>query len=401
MWIPPRVALCLLSVTAWVGTLPAQTFTFSKSETVLTFPCGPCEGFYFETLDLNGDGKTDLLINNLSTYAIYLGDGKGGFSSMPIFNSSLAGNPAHLPTFIDVNGDGNEDLVMAFSSFGNAGIGGTGGGFLVFLSDGYGNFTMTTSLGNMPAGNGWGDDPLIAADFNGDGKVDFAFLTDGGNGLNGYNTAGITVFLNRGNGKFEQQKTSWLQGDGHWVMVAGDFLGNGKQALAWTQLYQSLPRYPIQYTYGNGDGTFGAMHTYWTDAPPLGLASADLNGDRRTDLVIALDAQSPHLARIATLFAKPTGGFYWAHDVSCSTSPFGLHLIDLNHDGYLDAVYNQWEMRAGLPGGEWGYQQVVPGPTPPDGTIGLFAPLIKGGLPAFFSNSVSSQQINLQVNESK
>ena len=119
----------------------------------------------------------------------------------------------------------------------------TNGQFIVALGDGSGNFNTITSLFNMPAGNGSADDPLVASDFNGDGKVDFALLTSGGFDVYGnFQTAAITLFLNEGSGKFAQQKTIWLQGSGHWAMVSGDFKGDGKQDLAWTPGDQTQDR---------------------------------------------------------------------------------------------------------------------------------------------------------------
>ena len=400
-----RATLCLLFLTVCDVTLIAQTFTFSQPKSVLTFQ-PPSWGFNLQTLDVNGDGKTDLLINTGINYNIYLGDGKGGFASTPLSSAVFDPAPVHpSPTFIDVDGDGIDDLVLGFSSFMGDQFSETNGQFIVALGDGSGNFNTTTSLYNMPAGNGSADDPLVAADFNGDGKVDFALLTAGGFDVYGnFQTAAITLFLNQGSGKFAQQKTIWLQGSGHWAMVSGDFKGDGKQGLAWTQVQSNAgPPYPIHYLYGNGDGTFGAMHTYWTDTAAVALASGDLNGDHKTDLVVSLMPGGAHVWRIATLLAKQTSGFYWAQGVSSSSSTDGLELVDLNNDGHLDAIYQQVYMRAGLADDSWGPQQVVPGQTPPQSS-GHFAPLVKGGLPAVFTTSVDAAQnahIDVQINTSK
>jgi hypothetical protein len=415
MCLETRAALCLLFLAVSGSSLAAQTFTFSQPKSVVTFEA-PSWGFTFQTLDLNGDGKADLALQTISgQYNVYLGDGKGGFSSVPLPIDSW--DPAPVsgePRFIDVNGDGFDDQVWGFSSFQGDQFSETNGQFLVALGDGKGGFTMATSLGGLPAGNGTADDPLVAADFNGDGKLDFALLTSGGFNVDGeHQPAAITLFLNQGSGSFAQQNTIWLEGSGHWTMVPGDFNGDGKQDLAWTQLQSDgaplEAPYAIHYMYGKGDGTFGAVHTYWTDSAPVALASGDLNGDHRTDLVVGLAPGSAAGStwRIATLLAKQTSGFYWASAVSSTSSTTGVELTDLNGDGHPDVIYDLNLLRAGVAGGAWGPHQVVTGQTPPTQTYSFdlpFAPLVKRGLPAVFTTSVDSSMnthLNVQLNTSK
>jgi hypothetical protein len=419
MRLNAHATLYLLMLPVCGSPLAAQTFTFGPPKPVAeTSFSGIAQ---VQTADINGDGNTDVLIPSaLGQYDVYLGDGAGGFSQNPLTaNSWYFGTPNPQPTFIDVNGDGIADQVIGFGSY-DTGLSTAQGQFLVALGDGKGRFTLSTSLGGLPAGVGYGD-PLVAADFDGDGKIDFALLTSGGIDASGIPaSAAITVFLNRGNGKFAQQKNISLEGSGIWMMVAGDFNGDGRQDLAWALKYQgeAIPTpYRIHYMYGNGDGSFGTMRVYTTDTAPVALASGDLNGDHKTDLVVGLAPvldqnglpQAAAKWRIATLLAKQTEGFYWAHAIlSLVTPTSGLELMDLNHDGHLDAIYDWNYLRAGLPGGAFGPHQV---PTGQSGDVNgwnfvdePFAPLVKGGLPAVFSQTVDSSgtaHIYVQLNTSK
>ncbi len=111
--------------------------------------------------------------------------------------------------------------------------------------------------------------------------------------------------------------------------------------------------------------------------------------------------------RIATLLAKQTGGFHWYKAVSSTTPTSGLQLMDLNNDGHLDAIYDMDYLRAGLAGGGWGPHQIVtdqPVPTQAWTWDLPFAPLVKGGRPAVFSESVDAgghTHLNVQLNVSK
>jgi len=422
MHVRSRLALCLALMTVWGSSLVAQTFTFGQPKPVtVTSYTGIAQ---VQTADINGDGKSDVIIPTANAvYAAYLGDGTGGFSTTPLTLNSLdlgAINP--IPKFMDVNGDGIADQVFAFGTYSDYGSGylTTVGEFVVALGDGKGHYTITTSLGSLPESNGRSTDPLAAADFNGDGKIDFALLTQGGTDASGMGApAEITVFLNQGNGKFAQQRSIPLEGSGVWLIVAGDFNGDGRQDLAWTVKYQGVPiptPYQIHYMYGNGDGTFGTTHIYTTDTQTVSLASGDLNGDHKTDLVVglspALDSTGHFVSgstwRIATLLAKQKGGFYWASAVSSTTATTGLELMDLNNDGHLDAIYDWAYLRAGLSGGGFGPHQIVTGQTVDPNAwwfVNLpFSPLVKGGLPAVFSQTVDSSgsaHINVQLNTSK
>jgi FG-GAP-like repeat len=420
MRVKTQGRLCVLAIAVCAGSLVAQTITFGKPRLVAAIPSsgiGPVK-----TADINGDGKTDVLIPSaLDQYYVYLGDGTGGFSKAPSnANSWYFGSPNPERAFIDVNGDGFADQVIGFGTYLTTASETVQGQFLVALGDGKGKFTISTSLGGMPPGYGYGD-PLVADDFNGDGKIDFALLTSGGNDTSvaPLPPAAITVFLNRGNGKFAQQAKILLKGSGVWAMATGDFNGDGKQDLAWVMRYQGEPipaPYQIQYMYGNGDGTFGARHVYTTDTQPVGLAAADLNGDHKADLVVglspALDSSGEFVSgstwRIATLLAKQSGGFYWAMSDSSNTASTGLELMDLNGDGHLDAIYDFIHLRAGLPGGSFGWQQTVTGQVDFGAWSFIdlpFAPLVNGGLPAVFTMTtdslVGNQQLFVQLNTSK
>ncbi|HEY6345949.1 MAG TPA: VCBS repeat-containing protein [Bryobacteraceae bacterium] len=166
----------------------------------------------------------------------------------------------------DFNGDGNLDL--AVSNFGNTDTN-TGGNVAIFLGKGDGTFTAgpTANAGQTPVS-------MYAADFNGDGKIDLAVadLTVGS----------ISVLLGKGDGTFQSPVAYMLAG------TAG------------------CPRNStVSILLGKGDGTFQAPITYPTGGTTTTyLASMDLNGDGKPDLIAAAQ-----LDTISFLFGNGDGSF--------------------------------------------------------------------------------------------
>ncbi|HUS16864.1 MAG TPA: VCBS repeat-containing protein, partial [Chloroflexia bacterium] len=115
----------------------------------------------------------------------------------------------------------------------------------------------------------------VAADLNGDGRVDLA-----GSGVNS-----ATVMLNNGDGTFRPRVEYPAAGQAQDV-AAGDFNGDGRTDLAIT-IYTA--QISLSLLTGNGDGTFQAPvnvpNTSGADSPSI--VATDLNNDGNLDVAIA------------------------------------------------------------------------------------------------------------------
>jgi len=104
--------------------------------------------------DINGDHVPDVVTSS----AVFLGDGNGGF---------LPSDPLRIGSgrlrFADFNNDGSIDFVT--------------GNHEVFLNDGHGNFAHSAwiSTSQLPQGH---DQWTVTGDFDGDGRLDVAILTE-------------------------------------------------------------------------------------------------------------------------------------------------------------------------------------------------------------------------------
>jgi VCBS repeat protein len=296
--------------------------------------------------DINKDGKSDLLVGlyqidsfgNATNARILVlkGDGTGKFT-----NSTLTNVSAYVQTgtMADVNGDGNSDLITAYGA-----SNGHDGFLNVFTSDGKGGFTKTNVLALPQASASY----LAVADFNGDKKPDILEFSEIQVGKEDW-TDVITVFLNHGDGTFTQGPVMNLESivGGSTSLVAGDFNGDGKMDIAFltggildmdpdTAVYQAVT---VMLNTGNGTFNQGQTYTFPGTTFISSLAAADLNKDGRTDLVVGLNnSQGSPANRLVTLQAKANGDLFWLGATTLTAQPSAVTLSDLSGDGKVDAA---------------------------------------------------------------
>ena len=85
---------------------------------------------------------------------------------------------------------------------------------------------------------------------------------------------------------------------------------------------------------GKGDGTFQPAVQTPVAKIPIGVATADLNGDGRLDLALAAYEEPA----VSLLFGKGDGTFQPAVSLASDDGPTFVALSDLNRDGALDVV---------------------------------------------------------------
>jgi hypothetical protein len=222
--------------------------------------------------DINGDGKPDLVATGITfqgsnTVVSFLNSGKGTFVQTQQFlpgsitNSLLA----------DLNGDGHLDL---FNTRGDSNV-------QVLLGKGDGTFLKYGPQYPMTKGM----NSIALADFNGDGKPDllacgYLGYTSGDSKGNAYALA-----LGQSGGFGPPQVTNGSpQGVCTGIAVA-DFNGDGKLDFALSGWTRANGREYLSVLLGKGDGTFASPAEYVV-GPPSHLLVGDLNGDGKPDIVI-------------------------------------------------------------------------------------------------------------------
>ena len=280
--------------------------------------------------DFDGDGAVDLFVGGRSVPGRYgidpqsvllRNDGRGHFTDV---TDRAAPGLSHIgmvtdAIWKDVDGDGRPDLIvvgewMPITIFHNA-----GGGRLVKLN-----------VGGLEKSNGWWN-RIVAADFTGDGKVDFIVANLGLNTrLQAKENEPVTMYVKDfAHNGFVQQIISYYHNGKQYPLTMRDDLLRSVGSLrdrytnykdyAKQTVADVFPKKELDsavtrnaYTFStslvrnNGDGTFTMVPLPLEAqiAPMYGILATDVDGDGKQDLLMAgnFDGVKPEIGKMSASY---------------------------------------------------------------------------------------------------
>ena len=279
--------------------------------------------------DFTGDGKLDLATANTdATISIVLGNGDGSFQPQEEFSAGFPPS-SQLGQLVtgDFNGDGRLDL--AYLDEGDF-IGLDNGGVYVALGNGNGTFQPAREVAVL-------DQPtvLVAGYFTGDEKLDLVVADDNG----------IEILLGNGDGTFQPPRMVAMLVNVT-DLLAADFSGDGKLDLAVESVGGDDSDLGISVLLGNGDGTFQAPISTASTLPfpgfstfganPAHMLAGDFTGDGRLDIVWWLDnSVEPGSPGLNILLGNGDGTFQPNQQFAQSLAPFAAVAGDFAGEGKL------------------------------------------------------------------
>jgi len=243
--------------------------------------------------DFDGDGLLDLALlaggpsDPPARVEVLRGDGAGGFqpiSVLPVDGQALALSAG------DVDGDGRPDLVLATS-----GPSGESPALRTHRSVGglaFGPARETPLDGVFNVGS------ITAGDLDGDGRADVVVAQDIGS---------VSVWRNRGDGTFAAT-TQGLPGYYPGPAILADFDRDGRPDFAYTDASR-FPPFSIEVCRNEGAGLFRSTARIGIGPYSGALAIADENGDGALDLLVRQSESDGTSPRISVFRGDGLGAF--------------------------------------------------------------------------------------------
>jgi hypothetical protein len=311
----------------------------------VTYGSGGAYPTAMAVVDLNGDGKPDLVVANEFCFGcgdsdsrgrvgVLLANGDGTFQTPVPYDSG--GYSASSVVVADVNRDGKPDLIVTdVVTVCNVYCSGDGSAN-VLLGNGDGTFQPPVTYDSGAFGAIW----LAVADLNGDGKLDLVVANSCGGAEDC--SAAVSVLLGNGDGTFQPPIVYGSNVGGAQFVALADINGDGKlDMLVAYAISCEVCQSSTGVLLGNGDGTFQPTIIY-SGVGGGTVTVADVNGDGKPDLLVTsgcISNSNCGNGTVGVLLGKGDGTFQSAVAYySGGYQADSVAIADVNGDGKPDLL---------------------------------------------------------------
>lgn len=261
--------------------------------------------------DFNNDGHEDLILGAYVTAASNQMNFLAGNGSGG-FAASVQFTASQRPQSIkaaDYNGDGNLDVACVSNNL----------NFLVInFGSGTGTFSAPTTYSTNAGPTG-----VETADFNGDSVLDIVISFQGSGG-------GMQYFQGIAGGTFAAP-VAYTMGTAPRSITVNDFNNDGNIDVAVANNSSAN----ISVRLGNGDGTFGVNTNFATSSGgPFNIKSGFINSDANVDIVVSNSTGGT----VSVFSGDGFGSFAATDNYSTGTGPNMVAIVDMDENGSNDIV---------------------------------------------------------------
>jgi hypothetical protein len=256
--------------------------------------------------DYNKDGNLDLALSysNYSQIDVLLGNGNGTFATSQMYYPTY--NVRSMVS-VDVNNDGNVDIVSALSS----------GSVHVMYGSSTGSFVSVAStyVGGITE--------IVSEDFNNDGRKDIAAINLGSNS--------VSILLAQATGTLSAP-VNYTVGVYPMGLSSSDFNNDGIKDIVTSNRDSD----DISVLLGTSGGAFlpSVNYNVGYNSTMLDVVAKDFNNDLKQDIV-AMDYTT---GNIFIFYGNGTGTFNTKSSISLN-APIAMLSSDMNNDGKPDLLF--------------------------------------------------------------
>ncbi|MBI5759605.1 MAG: VCBS repeat-containing protein, partial [Planctomycetales bacterium] len=281
------------------------------------------------TVQMTGLWPKNLAGNSLASYTtgdFTISDPVGPAPNFAAKQDFTVGNTPRSVVAADFNGDGKIDVATS-NEFSDT--------ISVLQNTTVAGAAIPSFVAKQDFATGRRPRTIAVGDFDGDGKPDLAVANEDANTVSVLRniTASGTAFINFAS------PVGLATASGPFTVAVGDFNSDNRPDLAVTNADSASVSVLLNTTMaGAASPSFAGKLDITTKGDPRGLAIGDLNGDGHPDLIVSHLFNGLSVLVNTTQTGANTSSFAARQDFSAPASSLAVMLADLNGDDRLDVV---------------------------------------------------------------